>query len=87
MKLFDVVELDESYIGGKESNKHADKKLNAGRGTIGKIPVIRAKQRNGAVIAKPVENASSKTATEFAMDSVEEVSMHLKKSGNACWEK
>ena len=72
MKLFDVVELDESYIGGKESNKHADKKLNAGRGTVGKIPVIGAKQRNGAVIAKPVQNADGRTATEFAIDSVEE---------------
>ncbi|MXY18282.1 MAG: IS1595 family transposase [Acidobacteria bacterium] len=72
LKLFDVVELDESYIGGKESNKHADKKLNAGRGTVGKVPVIGAKQRSGAVIAKPVQNADGKTATEFAMDSVEE---------------
>ena len=30
------VEVDEVYIGGKETNKHADKKINAGRGPVGK---------------------------------------------------
>ena len=35
-KFAGPVEVDETYIGGKERNKHADKKLNAGRGPVGK---------------------------------------------------
>src|SRR4051812_24573155 len=32
-KLSGIIEIDKTYVGGKEANKHADKKLRAGRGT------------------------------------------------------
>src|SRR6201981_354836 len=46
-KLAGVISVDEAYFGGKESNKHASKKLHAGRGTVGKTPVLGMRERNG----------------------------------------
>ena len=44
-KFAGPVEADETYIGGKESNKHESKKLKAGRGAVGKTPVVGVKDR------------------------------------------
>ena len=38
-KFAGPVGADETYIGGKESNKHEWKKQKAGRGAVGKTPV------------------------------------------------
>ena len=39
------VEVDETCIGGRERNKHQSKKMNAGRGAVGKTAVIGIKDR------------------------------------------
>ena len=63
------VEVDETFVGGLESNKHGNKKLKAGRGTVGKTAVAGARDRKtGKVSAKVVANTDKATLQGFVAD-------------------
>ena len=63
------METDETFIGGRERNKHAKKKLRAGRGAVGKAIVLGARdRRTGHVRAKQILSTKRKVLQRFVQD-------------------
>ena len=70
-KLGGIVEVDETYIGGSDKNRHWDKKSGTrGRGDTGKTVVIGAVKRKGNVVARVVENTNRETLEAFVREAV-----------------
>jgi transposase-like protein len=70
-KLAGIVEIDETYVGGKEANKHERDKLKLGRGAVGKAAVLAMRERGGRTIARHVASVDGRTIHAAVLDNVQ----------------
>jgi transposase-like protein len=70
-KLMGIVEVDETYIGGKNRNRHWDKRT-PGTGGEGKDTVVGAVERKGNVVARVIAHADTETLNRFIREAISE---------------
>jgi transposase len=70
ISLFGEVEVAETYVGGKERNKHESKKLHAGRGAVGKTVVVGMVQRKGRAVVEVQPDSKASTIVSMIQEHV-----------------
>jgi transposase-like protein len=69
LKLTGQVEVDETFIGGKDKNRHWNRKSHI-KGGSGKVAVIGAISRKGNVVCKIIEETDKYTLNQFVRKTV-----------------
>ncbi len=68
-KLGGIVEVDETFVGGKDHNRHWDKRTHV-RGGDDKMAIVGAVKRKGNVIARVIQNVDIPTLEGFVHEAV-----------------
>jgi transposase-like protein len=77
--LKNIVEVDEAFVGGKNKNRHQNKKVlnSQGRSWKDKTPVLGMLERNGNLITQVVPNTQQNTLEPI-------ITANVKESSNVC---